>query len=206
VIDYAVGPADYVIGHDHRLYSGVDTLTNIAVNGVGGWQRVVTGSGHTMVVDDNGQLWEWYRFRQPEGPTLVPFPKPITNWLDVAVTSTFAMALSADGELYAWGVASPGVWADPNASAALVPELVRGLPNLLDPNATDTAAEFLSTSITPTSLTVRLTAPAGLQLPIQTSTDLIHWAPYSTLQSQPGITSSDLPINPAGAQFFRIGK
>ncbi len=213
---WGVWPYSYAITKEHQLYywtNNAPTLTRMTVDGVSGWQRVVTSWFLTLAIDDSGKIWSW----GPSGggieeSKVVAFPKPITNWLDIAVSgqssigTQIAMALSAEGELYAWGQAYKGVWADPNSSVASVPELVPGLPNLLDENATGVAAPILSTSLTPAGLSVRVVAAADVKLHLETSTDLVHWtaAAINNSQSYSGVATITLPIDATGARFVRI--
>jgi hypothetical protein len=179
------------------------------VPGVAGWKRVAAGERVNLAEDTQGRLWWWgIGFDEgainPNTPKLVSFPKGTTNWLDMTVTSTFAMAFSEQGELFAWGVATPGTWNDPKASYAAAPELVRGLPNLLDPNATGIATTFLAPRLGSGGAALgSVVAPSGARLGIEVSSDLVRWDGFTNVLATDGVAAFELGSG-GTARFYRV--
>jgi hypothetical protein len=209
------------IGDDLQLYAwGTNTLgelpiTNLAttnptrvnVPGVSAWTKVATSERYSLALAVDGRIFGWgpgFLSDQPNPsqPKLITFPKPITNWLEIAVTDTFALAVDGDGELFAWGRGPRGMWHDPNAEVALLPEKVQGLPNLLN-QAASTAAQFNLTTFFNQQLTIWGLAPSGTEVPIQISSDLKTWTDFRTVLSVNGVFAF-LPPTDGTAKFYRI--
>jgi hypothetical protein len=207
VVDYSLAkPLSYAIGSDGQLYSWEyhGLINEIHIPEVSGWRRVVSSRALTLAIDDAGRLWQWgvgfSPFDSWPAPHLVPFSKTITNWLDIAVTSEIAMALSGEGELYAWGRGVVGMWNDPNAWVTNVPELLTGLPDLLDPNATEVAAGLVPVSVTTTTFSMGVAAAPNQPVRIEVSTNLVDWTIYKTVTNAATVSA---PFD--GAQrFFRL--
>lgn len=213
VLDYAPGgPRSFAVGADLQLYSWRttlnDMLTRLSIPGVNGWRRVATSPGLTLALDTEGRVWKWGRdfdgtqidFATPQQQQ---FPKGITNWLDIAVTSDIAMALGGTGELFAWGRGVPGMWADPLAATAFTPELVRGLPNLLDPDAAATSAAFVSSTMSEGAFVLKIAAGSGSTIEVQSSSDLENWVTFTNVTVESGKAVINAPVKP-DAQFFRV--
>jgi hypothetical protein len=208
-VDFAGdGPTTYLIGADHRLYSWPadafrPVATAMTLEDGTGFQRIASSGTAVLAVDDVGRLWTW---RTNTFPAMVQMPTGETNWLDITITTKVAMVLSANGKLYAWGEAAPGVWADPKATIARVPELVRGLPNLLDPKATEAAAAIIPPGprMIPGELKFEAVAPAGQNTVIQSSADFLNWSFYTNLPGQLGVTTISLGVDSTSSKFFRI--
>ncbi len=115
------------------------------------------------------------------------------------------LALSVDGDLYAWGSAEQGVWNDPSAIAVASPEKVLGLPNLLNPLATEVRAVFVGFTNSAAGMSVRLTGPIGVSLPIEASSDLQSWSFLTELPNPNGQVVWSLPLESGEKKFFRIG-
>ncbi|HUS37568.1 MAG TPA: hypothetical protein VM680_19625, partial [Verrucomicrobiae bacterium] len=212
VVDYAPSyPLSYAIGSDAKLYSWQPTsqglVNEVRIPGVTGWRRVAASSAVTLAIDEFGRLWEsGVGFIPDETKTnahLVSFPKPITNWLDIAVTSEIAMALSAEGELYAWGRGAPGMWNDPTVAVATRPELVTGLPDLLDPNATEVAVAFQPVTLSATNVAFIIAAPTNSTPKIEVSTDLVNWTSYTNVTRQGGAATFSVVRDTTRKKFFR---
>jgi hypothetical protein len=209
LLDFAGdGPTTYAIGANHQFYSWAPTsrpvATAMTLEDGTGFQRIASSPNAALAVDDLGRLWTW---RTNTFPGMVAMPAGETNWLDITITTKLAMALSANGNLYAWGEAAPGVWNDPKATIAKTPELVRGLPDLLDPNATGGAALLTSRPrAIPDGLSFNLVAPAGQNVVIQSSSDFVNWNFYTNFPAQVGIATVTLGSDSTSAKFFRIAE
>jgi hypothetical protein len=213
VVDYAPSyPLSYAIGSDAKLYSWQPTsqalVNEVRIPGVTGWRRVVASSAVTLAIDEFGRLWDWgLGFIPDETKTnahLVSFPKPITNWLDIAVTSEIAMALSAEGELYAWGRGVPGMWNNPTVAVTTKPELVSGLPDLLDPNATEVAVALQPVTLSATNVAFIIAAPTNSTAKIEVSMDLVNWTTYTNVVRQGGAATVSVSRDGASQKFFRV--
>lgn len=217
-IDYSLDATHGLrVGNNGQIY-GLDTTHGYIasltlqppVPGVAGWKKVAAGERVNLAEDTQGRLWWWgigfdEGATDPNKPKLVSFPKGTTNWLDITVTSTFAMALSEQGELFAWGLATPGTWNDPTASYAATPELVRGLPNLLDPNATGIETVLLAPrlGIGGDAAMARVMAPDGARVGIEASNDLVKWEPFTDLVATNGVAAFGLVMEGA-TRFYRV--
>jgi hypothetical protein len=213
VIDSAVGGGSlYGVLSDGRLYllngGSIGFPTGaLTAPGAATWRRVFASTTYVLAIDDKGRMFAWDRgffvYRNSTVGVEVPFPTGVTNFVDVAVTTRIAMALTDKGELYAWGTAASGSWNDPIARVAFVPERVWGLPNLLDPNASDVAASFTSAAATSTEVTFKLASPAGLPVTIETSDDLASWNVYTNFTASGNTTTVNLPLEATTGKFFR---
>lgn len=209
--DFAVGDTFYGIDANGLLFRQalpLNVSTTLTGDGATSWRRVVASPNYTLAVDQDGRVFAWDRgfngYRGSDIGARVPFPPGVTNFIGLAATSTIAIALTDKGELYAWGDAVPGFWADPAASTAYVPELVHGLPNLLDPNDPSVAATFASALLTPTGLTLKLASSASTLITIEASNNLNTWITYTNLTSTAGATTFILPIENTLAKYFRL--
>jgi hypothetical protein len=208
VKDFAVGDAFYGIDTNGMLFRSLYFPVTLTADGATSWQRVVASPGYTLAIDQDGRMFAWdrgfYVFRDSNVGVQVPFPPGVTNFIDFTATSIIAMAVTDKGEVYAWGHAAPGFWADPAASTAYVPELVHGLPDLLDPNAANGAATFTSTLLTSTGLTIKLASSAATPITIEASNDLYTWTTYTNLTSAAGTTTLTLPVENTTTKYFRL--
>jgi len=178
--------------------------------GVTAWMKVAAGKYVSLVVDQDGRLWSWGKqgYTGSAEPyvqsriVLVAVPGGETNWLDVAVGSSFAMALSARGDLYVWG----DIPASPSPRHLDFPELVTGLPNLLSPSApAATLVTFEPTSIGVSSqIKVDLIAPAGSNLAVETSPDLANWTIVTNIANSGPKSTITAPIPVESNLFFRV--
>jgi hypothetical protein len=215
VKDYSPTVSFYGIDQDGQLFrwllnQSYDRLQPLSAPGVESWRRVSASGDYVIAIDDQNHLWTWdkgmFVFSASDVGIPAALPQSVTNFLDIAVTRYFAMALTDHGELYAWGHAAPGTWSDPTAKVASVPELVQGLPNLLDANSLEIASSFLETTASSTNVTIRLAAPAGSAVSIQSSTDLVNWTDAENVTAQAGVTAVDLPLDQNGGRFYRIAR
>jgi hypothetical protein len=211
VIDYAPAELFYGINPNGQLFGNSATFGAqylLTADGVATWRRVFASDTYVLALDNEDRMFAWDRgffvFRSSNVGAQIPFPLGVSNFIDVAVTTTAAMALTDKGELYAWGDAAPGVWTDPTATTAHVPELVGGLPNLLDSNASDVAAAFISTTATATDLTFKLASPSGLPITIEMSDDLQTWTTYTNFTATANTSTVTLPLGAASGKFFRV--
>lgn len=211
VIDYAPDGSFYGIDLNGQLFSRPSTLDapmTLTAEGVIAWRRVFASDTYVLALDDQGRMFAWdkgfFAGRNSTVGEQVSFPPGVTNFLDVAVTVSIAMALTEKGELYAWGTTVPGMWKDPTVRAARVPELVSGLPNLLDPNATDVAAAFITTSATASGLAVKLESPRGLPITIETSDDLQTWSADTKFNPTTNRSTVTFPNDFSPRKFFRV--
>jgi len=75
------------------------------------WTQVSSGSGHVGAIDTNGNLYTWGNNsygelgtgdgRQRTVPTMITFPNK--RWKMVSCGTSHTVALTEDGEVYAWG-------------------------------------------------------------------------------------------------------
>ena len=187
----------YVIsteGQLDRWSPGSITSERLTANGAASWRDVAASDNYVLAIDEQGRLWSWDRGFFAAGLStegvLVPLPAEATNIVEIAATSTIAMLLTDQGEVYAWGDA---------AVTRFVPEKVNGLPNVFDASATRVAAAFVLTA------EIKLAAPAGMVVPIAVSDDLMRWTSYTNLVMKSGVTILDLPSDATGQRFFRVG-
>jgi hypothetical protein len=205
------------VGTEHTGSAPIFSTTNLTrpelagfPKGVTAWTQVAMGTNVSLVVDQNGRLFSWGRrgytgSAEPYVQSMivpVHVPEDETGWLDVAVGSTFAMALSARGNLYVWG----DIPASPAARHVDFPELVSGLPDLLSASAT---AEAIVT-IEPTSIRLSpqfeadVIAPAGSNLSVQTSSDLANWVTVTNIANAGPKTRITAPVTAEGNLFIRV--
>jgi len=90
-------------------------LAGVSCGGGGGGQNgvqaVSAGSGHTVVLDNDGTLWGWgSNSRGQVGTTASgPIMDPVqiapggTSWAAVSAGGSFTLAIREDGTLWAWG-------------------------------------------------------------------------------------------------------
>lgn len=96
-----------------QLGNGTTTDQDVPVPVSGGatWQSAATGGGASMAVRQDGTLWTWgdNGFNQlGTGPALTATSVPVqvgtaTTWKSVSMGANHAVALRADGSLWAWG-------------------------------------------------------------------------------------------------------
>jgi hypothetical protein len=178
--------------------------------GVTTWKNVAAGKYVSLAVDQNGKLFSWGKqdYTGSAEPYVrskivpVQVPPEETDWLDIAVGSSFAMALSTRGNVYVWG----DIPASPAARHVDFPELVTGFPDLL--NAADAAAPvvtFEPTSVRAASeFAVDLIAPAGSNLAIETSSDLLNWTTVTNIVNAAPKTTFRTSIPGSGNLFIRV--
>jgi hypothetical protein len=80
--------------------------------------------------------------------------------------------------------------------------LVRGLPNLLDPNETRVMAALFPKSIVSTNLALNLTA-TSVSTRIEVSNDLVSWTTLTNIAPQSSAVTVNVPVDPSGQRFFR---
>jgi hypothetical protein len=178
--------------------------------GVTAWTKVAAGKYVSLLVDQNGRVFSWGKqgYTGSADPyvrsKIVPLQVPAdeTGWLDIAVGSSFAVALSARGNLYVWG----DIPASPSARHVDFPELVSGLPDLLNASAT---AEAIVT-IEPTSIRLSpqfeadMIAPAGSNLTVEASSDLINWVTITNIVNAGPKTRVTAPVTGDANLFIRV--
>ena len=217
------------IGNDGQLYgwgnndSGqlpLPTAENITiptkatpVPGVDGWKRVLASPRLSLAIDSKGRLFAWgSQFVANSNPianlpTLVQFPKGAVVCVDMSVTTQTAMALSEQGDLFAWGHADQGVWQDFSATDAYYPEPAPGMQNILTPGATPILANFLIDPLSFGNFGYAQTIGArGVPIQVQTSPDLLHWTTLDTFSNTSGFEYIVVPNNlpHSDSLFLRI--
>jgi hypothetical protein len=178
--------------------------------GVTAWTKVAAGKYVSLAVDQDGRLYSWgvQGYTGSAEPWVkskivpVAVPSDETGWLDIATGSTFAAALSARGNLYVWGT----IPASPAPRHVDLPELVTGLPDLLNTaDSTAPVVTFEPTSIRASSqFQADLIAPAGSNLEIQASSDLVNWTTVTNIANAGAKTTFTAPIQGAGNLFIRV--
>lgn len=178
--------------------------------GVTAWTKVAAGKNVSLAVDLSGKLFSWGQrgytgSAEPYVPSkIVPVavPPDELGWLDVAVGSNFAMALSASGNLYVWGDL-PG---SPTRRHVDFPELVPGLPELLKASAAIVpAVTFEPSSVALDSqFGVDLIVPAGTSFTVEMSRDLMNWTTVTNISNALPKTTFTAPVGDDGNFFFRV--
>src|SRR5437016_4202716 len=111
----------------------------------GPWTNLTTlsisaNSYYSLAVRSDGTVWGWgsnYVGELGATPATLPvssFPRPIgnfTNALAVAAGGTHALALTADGRVFAWGTNDSGQLGTGNTNYSATPVQVPGLSNAL---------------------------------------------------------------------------
>lgn len=143
----------FVAGH---VWSSV-RIRRISMSSAGGWGG--GQGGHCMAIDETGQLWTWGNnsrgqlgwgtldssLNQSNNSTFLPQPIPrtafnigaITNgqsvvacWACGAGDNSFSFAVTADGNLWAWGDNQAGQLGLGNTSVTAVPTVVNNIAGL----------------------------------------------------------------------------
>lgn len=92
------------------------------------WQKVATGSDHTLAIKTDGSLWAWganYRGQSGDGTTIdKTIPTRIgvsTNWQTIATGQAHSLALQADSICRAWGYNGFGELGDGTKADSFIP-------------------------------------------------------------------------------------
>jgi alpha-tubulin suppressor-like RCC1 family protein len=80
------------------------------------WASVSAGNGHSLAVTTNGQLWAWGLNTSGQlgrGNTTSPQTSPTrigsaTNWASVSAGTSYSLAVTTNGQLWAWGLNTSG--------------------------------------------------------------------------------------------------
>jgi alpha-tubulin suppressor-like RCC1 family protein len=105
----------------------------------GSFSQVSNNNWYGLALSTSGELYEWGRVDTwsytPNEPTKIP---GISNIVKIAVGAEHALALTADGSVYAWGKNSQGqVGVNPAfAGLSTVPQLIPGFTGVKDIQAT----------------------------------------------------------------------
>jgi alpha-tubulin suppressor-like RCC1 family protein len=166
--------------------------------GGGRWTNVCAGIYISMAVA-NGRLYSWGRegwtgssSYAPYEPRPVDMPEDEIGWLDMSAGSAAALALSARGNLYMWGLNEK-------------PRKVEGLPSLLDANATATYVAFDPLSLRVLNgLTAGIISGTEAPMIVQFSGDLVNWQTVSNFVNAVGKTSVTVPATQSGNLFMRV--
>jgi hypothetical protein len=155
-------------------------LKAAAPPGGGMWTKICAGNVVSLAVDSAGRLFAWgrsgytgstnYILNQPK---LVDVPAEEIGWLDLSVGSTGAMALSARGNLYLWGYNSK-------------PQIVQGLPALLDETATESYATFEPSSVKLSTMFEADVITGKNAGTVESSSDLVHWQAIEPIENVEG--------------------
>jgi alpha-tubulin suppressor-like RCC1 family protein len=149
------GPNNKLIVSGH-VWSSV-RIKRISMSSPGGWGG--GSGGHCMAIDENGQLWTWGNnsrgqlgwgtldssLNQSNNSTFLPQPIPKTAFNVGAITTgqnvvacwacgagdnSFSFAVTADGNLWAWGDNQSGQLGLGNTSVTAVPTVVNNIGGL----------------------------------------------------------------------------
>ena len=113
------------------------------------------------------------------------------------------MALSERGNVYVWGTLQDSFPA--GSRVVPFPELVTGLPDLLETNASSVLATFDPRSATfGADFGVELLSPPGAVLEVQTSPDLVRWTTVTRLANPTGRVRWTQPVQAEQNFFVRI--
>jgi hypothetical protein len=192
----------------HSGGSSVLTLTKVSFPP--GVLMIAAGNYVSLAVDSNGKLFSWGRngYTGSTEPfalsriVQVAMPADEVGWLDVAVGSTFAMALSARGNVYLWGDI-------PSSTASRhvdIPELVTGLPDLLNASEPVTpTVTFESQSVyLGSQLHMELVGTKGVAFKLESSADFLNWTTVTNIPNATGKTTVAAPFSPSGQLFLRV--
>jgi hypothetical protein len=208
------------IGDDHQLYAWTANLPldpsrfrNFAipvdpvfttprlatVQGVTGWKRVVAHQMATIAEDLQGRLFGW-GFDGYLGAAMVTSAQPVrvqiptkeTGWLDIGVGSTFAVAISDQGNVYQWGFIPETLtsW-----RPVQLPERVT-IPGVL---GTKLRGAFVANG----NITLDVLDLAGTNVMLEMSKDLKTWTAITNLPAAAGGMQFSQPVNASGNLFIR---
>ena len=115
---------------------GVDTP--IQVPGLTDVVAIAAGKGHSLAIRSDGTVWAWGSNDYGEcgiGSTSIRVMSPVqvlglSNIVDVAAGSQHSLAVTADGQLYAWGCNAQYQLGDGTGEDKLVPTLVSTIADL----------------------------------------------------------------------------
>lgn len=164
----------------------------------GRWTNVCAGTYVSLAVA-NGHLYSWGReghtgssFYALSEPRPVDIPEDQVGWLDMSAGNAAALALSARGNLYMWGLNEK-------------PRKIEGLPSLLDANATATYVAFDPLSLRVLNgLTAGIVSGTDAPMTVQFSADLVNWQTVTNFVNAVGKTSVSVPAPPSGNLFMRV--
>jgi alpha-tubulin suppressor-like RCC1 family protein len=124
-----VGAEDLKLGASQRvsgvILSSLPTAGNVQ-------PTVSVGGGHTLAVDQEGNLWAWGKNDKGQigdGSTEnrnapVKIARDGVRWVAVAAGLNFSLAIDNDGKLWAWGSNTAGQLGDGTNSDSLIPKQV----------------------------------------------------------------------------------
>jgi hypothetical protein len=182
----------------------------VHIAGVQSWTRVAATTNLSLAVDNNGRLFAWGSstnsgVRNPvrNQPGLVDVPE--TGFLDIAVTRDFAVALSQRGNLYLWGT----VYAPETRThrrTIRFPEVVQGLPDLMEPRASATLATFDVTDLrsSASDISLNIVVPLSTPVEIQSSSDFQTWRTLTNFVTTTNRLRFLQPFQTGSNLFFRI--